>query len=147
MREFRVGDGRYRVENRANEHGIAVLTVTYIASTGAVLPIGRLMIPLTHLPGLRRAIFKVLRQTKVDDTEKTSPANGAPWGHEEDATLLTEFDAGTAISEIAELHQRTEGAVETRLIKLGRLARSSWRQREERDASTAAGTSDPLAPP
>src|SRR5712664_327494 len=39
------------------------------------------------------------------------PKTGEPWTEEEDRKLLSAFDAGRALNEIAESHQRTMGAV------------------------------------
>jgi|SRR5688572_495402 len=48
-------------------------------------------------------------------------AAGARWTGEEDARLATEFDGGTSVAEIARLHGRTTGAINSRLVKLGKV--------------------------
>ena len=44
---------------------------------------------------------------------------GAPWDSDEDASLKEEFLSGMSISELAELHERTKGAIESRLRRKG----------------------------
>lgn len=46
---------------------------------------------------------------------------GSPWNHEEDEKLISEFKSNMKISEIARLHQRTSGAIRSRLKKHGLL--------------------------
>jgi hypothetical protein len=46
---------------------------------------------------------------------------GKPWDGEEDESLVADFESGTAIAELAQMHQRTEGAIRSRLLKLGKL--------------------------
>jgi len=46
---------------------------------------------------------------------------GAPWTREEEAKLLMAFDTGLSCEAIAALHDRTKGAVITRLVALGKL--------------------------
>ena len=48
-------------------------------------------------------------------------AAGNPWDAEEDAILVADFESGTAIKELAQTHRRTEGAIRSRLMKLGKL--------------------------
>ena len=56
----------------------------------------------------------------VPGNEVRKPARGGEsWNEEEDGTLLSEFNEGLTISEIAEKHQRTNGAIQSRLIKHG----------------------------
>ena len=46
---------------------------------------------------------------------------GSPWRDDEESRLLSEFDSGLSIAEIAENHKRTEGAIRSRLKKLGKI--------------------------
>lgn len=51
-----------------------------------------------------------------------APGNaGKSWAEDEDQRLLAAFDAGTPAAELARTHQRTTGAINSRLIRLGRL--------------------------
>lgn len=55
---------------------------------------------------------------------------GMRWTPEEDATLCSEFDSGTAVREIARSHGRTSGAITIRLVKLGKLDPSAVTSRD-----------------
>jgi hypothetical protein len=43
------------------------------------------------------------------------------WTNEEDRQLIRERENGKTIREISELHKRTQGAIRSRLKKLGRI--------------------------
>ena len=62
------------------------------------------------------------RNSKSDNLLRNLPGNaGKAWESAEDQRLITGYDAGKSITEIAEEHQRTELAISKRLIKLGRI--------------------------
>jgi len=57
------------------------------------------------------------RAKKAEDRQKRLPGNaGKAWEADEDQRLLTAFDGGKSIKEIAEEHQRTESAIFSRLM-------------------------------
>ena len=76
------------------------------------------------LEGLER-----LKHTK-DRAAAAPPKAGRPWTPEEDKELLRKFDAAMDVVEIAELHQRSKGAIWSRLGKHGRV--------QPKDYNTAA---------
>lgn len=45
--------------------------------------------------------------------------SGSPWSKEEDQDLIRAYKCGQTIKEIARKHQRTEGAIQSRLLRLG----------------------------
>ncbi len=47
---------------------------------------------------------------------------GEPWSKDEDRKLLSGFDAGRGLVELAAAHQRTQTGIHARLVKYGRLA-------------------------
>lgn len=47
---------------------------------------------------------------------------GQPWSLEDDQSLADRFRAGVSIGELAQEYLRTEGAIRSRLIKLGELS-------------------------
>jgi len=47
---------------------------------------------------------------------------GEPWSEDEDRKLLSGFDAGRGLPDLASAHQRTQTGVRARLVKYGRLA-------------------------
>jgi hypothetical protein len=46
---------------------------------------------------------------------------GKPWSRAEDAELAAACDAGESIRDLAASHRRTEGAIRSRLLRLGKL--------------------------
>jgi DNA-binding NarL/FixJ family response regulator len=57
------------------------------------------------------------RAKKTEDRKKGLPGNaGKAWEAEEEQRMLKTFDGGKSIKEIAEMHQRTESAILSRLI-------------------------------
>jgi hypothetical protein len=48
---------------------------------------------------------------------------GQPWDDEEDSVLIKRFKEGVGVKEIAVEHKRTEGAILSRLEKLGKILR------------------------
>jgi len=54
-----------------------------------------------------------------------APGNaGKSWTEDEDHRLVAAFDAGTPVAALARTHERTTGAINSRLVKLGRLQAS-----------------------
>lgn len=47
---------------------------------------------------------------------------GEPWTEDEDRKLLSGFDAGRGLPDLATAHERTQTGVRARLVKYGRLA-------------------------
>lgn len=90
--------------------------------TGEMFPMGS---PYQH-PDTVRALYaaiKALEGRQASERRRSNlPENaGQPWSPTEDATLCEAFDSGTAISKLAEVHRRTSGAIQSRLIKLGKM--------------------------
>ena len=54
-------------------------------------------------------------------TRSTPPNAGKAWDEVEDQRLLAAFDANTPIAALASAHERTRGAINARLMRLGRL--------------------------
>jgi uncharacterized protein (UPF0254 family) len=77
-------------------------------------------------PLVIRALFIATKAldslAKREQREKTLPDNaGKAWSEIEDSELLSAFDVGRSIKDIAAKHGRTEGAISARLIRLGRI--------------------------
>ena len=61
-------------------------------------------------------------QGKPARVRREPPANaGKPWEQNEDARLVAAFDGGAELKQIAADLGRTSFALETRLVKLGKL--------------------------
>ncbi|HET7453556.1 MAG TPA: hypothetical protein VFL12_12485 [Thermoanaerobaculia bacterium] len=85
-------------------------------------------------PDVIRALFlaaQALERANRRDAGKAQanlpPAAGKPWTPEEDARLTSEFQTTKDFRTIAEMHQRTVGAVSARLVRLGLLPRANGR--------------------
>jgi len=54
--------------------------------------------------------------------DKVAPGNaGMPWSKEEDARLAQAYDAGKSIEELALAHQRSQWAIEARLVRMEKI--------------------------
>lgn len=67
---------------------------------------------------------KVLEQIKKNEDRHLGNA-GTPWKGKEERQLVSAFDAGRKISQLAKEHQRTEGAIRSRLLHLGKVKPNS----------------------
>lgn len=77
-------------------------------------------------PQIVRALYEAaaaLERMERFERRKASmpPKTGEPWSEDEDRKLLSAFDAGRSLQEIASSHERTMGAVRARLLKYGRI--------------------------
>jgi hypothetical protein len=85
--------------------------------------------------------------TLADIKQNRSQA-GKRWSFEEDAVLLTNFDRGTSVEQLAERLHRGVRAVEVRLVKLGRLPPGGWDEPEAEqgpDRPRVTSAADPAA--
>ena len=75
---------------------------------------------------LKEVFEDVSTQIEATSSSKTKiqPTNaGKPWTNLEEDKLLDEFDSKMSIAEIAKEHSRSEGGIEARLVKLGRISK------------------------
>jgi len=91
-------------------------------ATGAVFPADS---PYQQ-PDVIRALH--LAATALQQAASTARKNqslpsstGKPWTPDEDQALLAAFDSGSKIKQLAAAHLRTNGAIRSRLMKLGRI--------------------------
>jgi hypothetical protein len=64
-----------------------------------------------------------------DSAQKVAPGfvnAGKSWEAAEDEQLTVEFDSGMSIRELSRKHQRTVGAIQARLIRLGKLPKTPY---------------------
>jgi hypothetical protein len=78
-------------------------------------------------PDTVRALFEAIhaleRMQERNRRQKSLPENaGRPWTGEEDKLLIDQFDKGMSFSELSRDHRRTEGAIRSRLLKLGKIS-------------------------
>ena len=81
-------------------------------------------------PRARRALYSAIdlmsRELEREKRKAMLPANfGKPWSEGEDRTLVTEFDAGITLPDLARKHARTHSSIRLRLEKLGKLEPSA----------------------
>lgn len=112
-----------------------VITVLESLASGVDPTTGAVSHEVFAAPNVIRALFvaaDLLKQTPAPTTaqKQQPPAAGARWTADEDAALAREFDQGTSIAEIASRHNRTRGAITSRLVKLGRIDAASVRLRD-----------------
>lgn len=91
-------------------------------ATGEILPAQSTF----NNPQVIRALFaaaKVLEgAAKRAKRDSPLPGNaGRSWSEAEDKELLTNFDAGVLVKELAVKHGRTQGAIASRLVHLGKI--------------------------
>jgi hypothetical protein len=90
-----------------------------------------------------RALFVASQalQAKSPARSRSSAGNaGKPWTSDEDRKLLAEFDGGSSMAELAQLHGRTTAGIEARLARHGRVEAS--RQRYAPPRGQAGNTAD-----
>lgn len=85
-------------------------------------------------PHVIRALFlgaKALQPTGLkDEPAKRAVADGLeqagkPWTEAEEQQLVEAFERGDSVQTIADAHKRKRGGITARLVKLGRIERSS----------------------
>lgn len=77
-------------------------------------------------PSVIRSLFVAVKaldsEHKRFERAKGLPDNaGRPWAENEDQELLALFDSNASIKDMAEKHARTQGAIASRLVRLGRI--------------------------
>jgi len=80
--------------------------------------------PYQH-PDTIRALFEAINALEkmlgTSKRQKSLPENtGKAWSTEEDNLLIEQFDKGVSVKELSGDHKRTEGAIKSRLMKLGK---------------------------
>ena len=86
-----------------------------------------------------------LKRSKARKTDGP-PMSGQPWTTEEEQEVLRDFDAKIDVNEIAAKHQRTTGAIWSRLEKLGRISPDRRRGGEGAEPSPRAPHIAPPSP-
>jgi hypothetical protein len=71
---------------------------------------------------------------------------GRPWSADEERALVTEFQAGDSLTDIASKHGRTLRAIESRLERLGLLTAEQRTTQNSFTGSPTSRASDPQPP-
>lgn len=89
--------------------------------TGEVLPNDSAYQHPDTLRALYMAILELEKLRAKQNTEQLPGRAGMPWDKQEDSKLCRGFDSGKSIKRLSILHERTEGAIRSRLIKHGKI--------------------------
>ena len=97
--------------------------------TGEVFPHEHVLQQPNVIRALGLSVMLLSEETRSQGTTNQEPTKperaGIAWTPEEDTELLSAFEQGVAIAALASKHARTRGAIESRLVKHGRLSRDS----------------------
>jgi hypothetical protein len=99
-------------------------------------------------PDIIRALYAAVRSLEAaartrGRTRSRVPGNaGKPWSEAEDRQLLSKFDAGEPLAQIAQVHERTLAGIQARLERHGRLQTqgTQWRGRNANVRPPPSGT-------
>ena len=86
--------------------------------TGELLPEEDSCNQVEIVRALHSVIMELDNKNKTP-TKKYRENSGKPWTEEEEKQLLEEYRAGLKVKEIAKAHERSNGAITSRLEKLG----------------------------
>lgn len=90
--------------------------------TGEVLPKNSPYQSAQVVRALYASIKVLEHQTETDARRANLPVNaGKPWTVEEEQQVIRAFEEGKSVTEISNQHFRTYGAIQSRLIKLGKI--------------------------
>ena len=71
---------------------------------------------------LNISVKSLENEIKKLERKNNLPKNaGSPWSSEEDANLIVKFDNGNSIKELSKILKRTEGSIQSRLARHGKL--------------------------
>jgi len=84
-------------------------------------------------PDMTRALGLALnalqRQEGTSKRQQVLPGQaGKPWSEQEDKALLAAFDAGIKLAQLAKDHQRSRGAIQARLVRLGKIPVAGYKR-------------------
>lgn len=77
-------------------------------------------------PQMVRALYRALAAMEArqrwEEKKRQQPENaGKPWTPEDDEQLVSDFDSGVKIQELARRFKRTYGSIEARLVNMGKI--------------------------
>jgi len=90
--------------------------------TGEVLPSDSVYQSSQVTRALFIAVNAIEARIRNENRKGTLPENrGKPWSDNEDKELIEEFKNKKKKTEMARIHGRTTGAIQSRLVKLGKI--------------------------
>lgn len=94
--------------------------------TGAKLPADNLYQHPQAVRAMHRAMGALEFQVERERAKKFLPTNaGKAWSHQEDADICDEIRRGISFERIAQIHNRTNGSIIARLVRLGKISAGS----------------------
>jgi hypothetical protein len=91
--------------------------------TGEVLQADCLYNHPQAVRALHRAIGALEFQDERERARKFLPGNaGKPWTNQEDAQICDEIRRGMSFEQIAQIHNRTNGSIVARLVRLSKIS-------------------------
>lgn len=104
--------------------------------TGEVFPVDSPYQNAQTVRALFTAIDALETAVKRKERRRNLPERaGKPWDNDESKLLIKRFDEGVLISEIAREHKRTIGAIQSQLLKMGKISQPA----SYRSTPTTAG--------
>ena len=91
--------------------------------TGVLLSADSLYQHPQAVRAMHRAIGALEFQEQRERVRKFLPKNaGKAWSHQEDAQICDEIRRGFSFEKIAQMHDRTNGSIVARLVRLGKIS-------------------------
>lgn len=131
--EHTSNDISWRVCLEAEDDDVAIKVVGTDASTGVIQAevklrstistlgyLGDLLVETTAHLGVGAWPRSVVKKAyTVEEARKSHSKAYMPWTPEDDESLVTRYQAGSSVAELAKEFNRGEGAVQSRLLKFG----------------------------
>ncbi|MCH7944682.1 MAG: hypothetical protein IIC73_01515 [Armatimonadetes bacterium] len=109
------GSRTHFIEVKRNEDG-SYLALTELDSSGDRR---RLIVSAEHASEYLRELQDAVSELEGEADRPLEGRAYQPWSDEEDERLRRAADAGLAVEQMAKLHERNTGAINSRLKKLG----------------------------
>jgi hypothetical protein len=91
--------------------------------TGAILSPDNLYQHPQAVRAMHRAMGALEFQAERERAKNFLPKNaGKAWSHQEDAQICDEIRRGFSFEKIAQMHDRTNGSIVARLVRLGKIS-------------------------
>jgi hypothetical protein len=113
-------------------------------TTGAELEAGTVLQRADVLRALLAGVAALEQNSARAQRRAQLPGNvGLPWSDEEERTLVSEFQSGDSLADIAAKHRRTVRAIEARLERLGLITADQRTTNNSFTGSPASRATDP----
>lgn len=126
VKQFSVDEALYRLAaDRSADQVIIEISVS-LDGSAPIEAIGRLAAPAAHLGPLREALDQVFnhfgaKAYSLQAIREHHPHAYDRWTDDQEQELVRRFEQGATVKEIADAFGRQEGAIRSRLARLGKL--------------------------